>query len=188
MEDLSLHLLDIMENCVDAQAGRIEVCFDEDPERDLLTMEILDDGKGMDAQTLASATEPFFTTRTTRDVGLGLSLLSESARATGGGLTIESAPGQGTRLTATFRRNHIDMKPLGDIRQTLLCLIAAHPEIDVCYRHTVGSEIFGFDTRELRHRLGGVPICAPRVLRWIGEHIQEGLDKRNRSTDGSDGG
>jgi hypothetical protein len=175
MEDLSLHLLDIMENSIDAQADRIEVCIDQDPEGGLLTMEILDDGKGMDARMVKDATEPFFTTRTTRSVGLGLSLLSESARATGGNLTIESAPGQGTRLRATFQSSHIDMKPLGDIRQTLLILIAAHPDIDVCYRHTVAGEIFCFDTREIRNRLEGVPICSPQVLRWIGEQIREGL-------------
>ena len=95
MEDLSLHILDIMENSLNARAERIEVRIDEDPEADLLTLEIKDDGKGMDAQMLQNATDPFFTTRKTRRVGLGLSMLSESAKATGGELTVDSSPGKG---------------------------------------------------------------------------------------------
>ncbi|MCK4356222.1 sensor histidine kinase, partial [Candidatus Bipolaricaulota bacterium] len=130
MEDLSLHILDIMENSVDAQARRIEVRIDEDPDRDLLTLEIIDDGKGMDAETLEKAMNPFFSTRKTRRFGLGLSMISESAKATGGELTVESSPGKGTRVRATFLRNHIDMKPLGDIPQTLLTLIAGRPGIE----------------------------------------------------------
>jgi len=186
MEDLSLHLLDVMENCVDAGATRIEVTIDEDPEVDLLTVEIVDDGRGMDARALEMATDPFFTTRTTRSVGLGLSLMSESAKATGGNLVLESTPGSGTRLTVTFRPGHIDMKPIGDLRQTLVTLIAAHPAIDLCYRHSVAGEVFGFDMREIRDRLGGVPISAPQVLRWIGEHIPGSLDSRTGRTNDSD--
>lgn len=176
MEDLSLHILDIMENSVDAQARRIEVRIDEDPDRDLLTLEIMDDGKGMGARTLQKATDPFFTTRKTRRFGLGLSMISESAKATGGELTVESAPGKGTRVRATFKRSHIDMKPLGDIPQTLLTLIAGHPDIELSYCHTIGGETFSFDTKEFR----GLPIGSPQVLRRIGEQIREGLDKLTR--------
>jgi len=176
MEDLSLHILDIMENSVDAQARRIEVRIDEDPDRDLLTLEILDDGKGMKARTLQKATDPFFTTRKTRRFGLGLSMISESAKATGGELTVESVSGKGTRVRATFQRSHIDMKPLGDIPQTLLTLIAGHPDIELSYCHTIGREKFSFSTREFR----GLPIGSPQVLRRIGERIQEGLDRLTR--------
>jgi hypothetical protein len=170
MEDLSLHLLDIMENCVEARAHRIEVRIIEDPETDLLTMEIRDDGKGMDAQTLKNAADPFFTTRKTRRVGLGLSMFCESARATGGDTTIESRPGKGTRVKATFRRGHIDMKPLGDIPQTLLTLIAGHPEIDLRYDHRIGRDSFCFDTIEIHEGLGSV-----RVLQWIEVRLRSGL-------------
>jgi len=176
MEDLSLHILDIMENSVDAQARRIEVRIDEDPDSDLLTLEILDDGKGMGARMLQKATDPFFTTRKTRRFGLGLSMISESAKATGGELTVESSPGKGTRVRATFQRSHIDMKPLGDIPQTLLTLIAGHPDIELSYCHTIGGETFSFDTREFR----GLPLSSPQVLRRIGERIREGLDRLTR--------
>lgn len=173
MEDLSLHILDIIENSVNAQARRIEIRIDEDPEKDLLTLEILDDGTGMDAQMLQKATDPFFTTRKTRPIGLGLSMISESARATGGKLTVESAPGKGTRVIVTFHPSHIDMKPLGDIPQTLLTLIVGHPDIELSYCHTISGETFSFDTREIRD----LPIGSPQVLRRIGERIREGLDR-----------
>ena len=175
MEDLSLHILDIAENSIDAQARRISVRIDEDVEGDLLTLEIQDDGRGMDAPTLRRATDPFFTTRTTRRFGLGLSLLSEAAKATGGELTVESAPGRGTRVSATFRPGHIDMKPLGDMAQTLLTLIAGHPELELFYSHTMGRETFSFDSVEVCARLGDLPIGTPRVLRWIEDHIRQGL-------------
>lgn len=185
MKDLSLHMLDIMENSIEAQAEQIEVRIDENPDGDLLTLEIADNGKGMDARTLQNATDPFFTTRKVRSVGLGLSLLSEAAKATGGKLTVESAPGKGTRLKATFQRSHIDMKPLGDIQQTLLILIGAHPDIELYYSHTIAGKTFTFDTREIRNRLGEVPISSPEVLRRIGEHIREGLDELERHTKNS---
>ena len=178
MEDLSLHILDIMENSVDAQARRIEVRINEDPGRDLLTLEILDDGKGMDAQTLQKAMNPFFTTRKTRRFGLGLSMISESAKATGGELTVESAPGKGTRVKATFHQSHIDMKPLGDITQTLLILIIGRPEIELSYCHTIGEETFSFDSRDIRD----LPTGSPKVMRQIREHIQKGIDRLTRRT------
>ena len=173
MEDLSLHILDIMENSVNAHARRIEVRIDEDPDMDLLILEIIDDGKGMDDRMLQKALDPFFTTRKTKRFGLGLSMISESAKATGGELTVKSVPGKGTRVRATFQRSHIDMKPLGDIPQTLLTLIAGYPEIELSYSHTISGETFSFDTSEFR----GVSLGSPQVLRRIGELIQEGLDE-----------
>jgi len=177
MEDLSLHILDIMENSIDAQARSIEVHIDVDPSGDLLTLEILDDGKGMSADMVRRATNPFFTTRKTRRFGLGLSLLSESAKATGGELNVESVPGKGTLVTAIFHRKHIDMKPLGDIPETLLTLIAGHPEIDLSYCYTIGRERFSFSTREYRD----LPVSSPRVLRRIGERIRKGVAKLEES-------
>jgi hypothetical protein len=126
----------------------------------------------MDAQTLKSSADPFFTTRKTRRFGLGLSMLSESARATGGKLTVDSEPGKGTRVTATFRRSHIDMKPLGDVPQTLLTLIAGHPEIELRYDHTIAGNTFSFDTAEIPEALGSV-----QTLRLIEQQLREGLER-----------
>ncbi|MCD6498692.1 MAG: sensor histidine kinase [Deltaproteobacteria bacterium] len=180
MEDLSLHILDVMENSIRAEADRIEVRIDEDLDQGMLTLGIRDNGKGMDAQKLAQATDPFFTTRTTRRFGLGLSLLSQAAEATGGSLAVESAPGKGTRVTAIFHRDHIDMKPLGDIPQTLLTLIAGRPDVDFLYSHRIDGEEFLFDTRDFR----GVPLGSAPVLMQLAELMRDGLAQlRSRAQD-----
>ena len=148
MEDLSLHILDIVENSIAAMAGRIEIRIEENQARDLVTIEIKDDGNGMDEQTLKKALDPFFTTRTTRRVGLGLSLLAQAARDSEGAFDLSSRPGEGTTVNATFRLSHPDCKPMGDIGQTMQVLITAHPEIEFLYEHKKDNSIYHFDTRE----------------------------------------
>jgi anti-sigma regulatory factor (Ser/Thr protein kinase) len=175
MEDLSLHILDIAENAIEARARRIWLCIDQEEEGDRLTLEIRDDGRGMDARALQRATDPFFTTRTARRVGLGLSLLSEAASATGGTLSVESSPGEGTRVSATFHSSHIDMKPLGDIPRTVVTLLAGHPEVELFYSHTTGERSFCMDSGEIAARLGGLSISSPPVLRWIEGQIRRGV-------------
>ncbi len=150
MEDLSLHILDIVENSIAAVAKRIEIRIDEDQAKDLVTIEIKDDGKGMDEQTLKKAIDPFFTTRTTRRVGLGLSLLAQAARDSEGTFDIHSKPSEGTMVNATFRLSHPDCKPMGDIGQTMQVLIMSHPEIDFLYEHKSDNSTYRFDTREVR--------------------------------------
>jgi signal transduction histidine kinase len=150
MEDLSLHILDIVENSIAAMAKRIEIRIDEDRDKDLVTIEIRDDGKGMDEQTLKKALDPFFTTRTTRRVGLGLSLLAQAARDSEGTFDLSSSPGKGTMVNATFRLSHPDCKPMGDISQTMQVLVMSHPEVDFLYEHKSDSSTYRFDTREVR--------------------------------------
>lgn len=148
MEDLSLHILDIAENSIIASAKRIEIRIEEDEAKDLLTIEIKDDGKGMDKQTLKKVLDPFFTTRTTRRVGLGLSLLAQAARETDGNLELDSRNGEGTTVRASFRFSHPDRKPVGDILETIRTLVVGHPEIDFLYEHKKNDSIYRFDTRE----------------------------------------
>jgi signal transduction histidine kinase len=148
MEDLSLHILDIAENSISASAKRIEIRIDEDQAKDLLTIEIKDDGKGMDEQTLKKVLDPFFTTRTTRRVGLGLSLLAQAARETDGNLELDSRNGEGTTVRATFSFSHPDRKPMGDIEETIRTLVVGHPEIDFLYEYKKNDSIYHFDTRE----------------------------------------
>jgi len=133
MEDLSLHVLDVAENSLRAGARRITVRLLEGPSADTLALEIEDDGCGMDEETRKQAVSPFFTGRAGRRFGLGLPLLAQAAEATGGSLTLESAPGRGTRVRVLFRPSHIDMKPIGDLEGTLRGLQAAHPEIEVVF-------------------------------------------------------
>jgi len=148
MEDLSLHILDIAENSISASAKRIEIRINENQAKDLLTIEIKDDGKGMDEQTLQKVLDPFFTTRKTRKVGLGLSLLAQAARESDGKIELSSAPGKGTTVKAVFCLSHLDCKPIGDIHETIRTLLAGHPGIDFLYEHKKNNSLYCFDTRE----------------------------------------
>jgi len=141
MEDLSLHILDIAENCVAAAAQEISILIDEDSAKDRLYLEIRDNGEGMEEETRSQVLDPFFTTRTTRRVGLGLPLLAQAARDSGGGLEVDSAPGVGTTVRAEFQLSHPDRKPLGDVAATLGAILAGRPELSVCFRYTKDGEV-----------------------------------------------
>lgn len=150
MEDLSLHILDVAENSITAKARRVEIRIDEEIEKDILRLTIVDDGQGMNEEEVKKAIDPFVTSRTTRRVGMGLPLLAQATRESGGDIEIDSAPGKGTRVKASFGYSHIDRKPLGDIYQTLKVLIVGNPEVDFLFVHKKGKEEYRLDTRELR--------------------------------------
>jgi K+-sensing histidine kinase KdpD len=150
MEDLSLHILDIVENSIRAHAKKIEIKIIEEQKKDLLTIEIIDDGKGMDKKTLKNVLDPFFTTKNTRRVGLGLSLLAQSAEESGGSIKIESKPGQGTKVKAVFGYSHIDRKPLGDVNKSLKVLIAANPDINFIYEYQKDNANYYLDTKGIK--------------------------------------
>ncbi len=175
MQDLSQHILDIAENSLRAGAARIEISILRDRVNDLLRVEVADDGIGMDAATLAKVRDPFFTTKG-KKTGLGIPLLAQAAEQSGGTLTIESAPGGGTRLAATFQWSNVDRPELGCITDTLMLLIGAHPEIDVVYEEREGARVFRFETRELKCELTDVPINAAASLaairRILDEHVK----------------
>jgi len=163
VEDISLHVLDIAENALRADARRVEIILIRDGERDLLRLEVNDDGRGMDPATVARIRDPFFTTKNKR-TGLGIPLLAQSAEQTGGSLAIDSAPGKGTRISVTFVWSHVDRPAIGSMVDTLLTLIAGHPEIDLVYEEREAARTFRFDTREIKTDLEGVPINTPDVL------------------------
>lgn len=183
MEDLSLHILDIAENSIEALARKIEIKIEENRDKDLLCLEILDDGKGMDEETLKRALDPFFTSKTTRRFGLGLSLLAEAAKAASGNFSIRSKPGKGTKIKATFKWSHIDTKPLGDVSQTIITLIVGHPEIEIHYRHQIDCSHYSFDTEEIKAHLNGISIASPEVVRFIKNNINEGIASIRRQNE-----
>lgn len=150
MEDISLHILDIVENSIVAKAKRIEIRVIEDIEENLFIVEIEDDGEGMDEATVKRVLDPFFTTRTTRKVGLGLPMLAQSAKESGGNIEISSQVGKGVKVKATFQYNHPDRRPLGDMKATLMTLISSHPEIDFLYEYKKGEEVLRLDTRDIK--------------------------------------
>ena len=177
MQDLSLHILDIVENSIRADAGQVDIAITEEEERDRLTLLIRDNGRGMDEELARRALDPFTTTRTTRRVGLGLSLLAESARQSGGDITVESLPGRGTTVRAHFQRSHIDCKPIGDIVNTLVTLITGNSGVDFSYTHKRRDREFVFRTTDLRKQLEDVPLNYPDVVTIIRTYLQEGLEE-----------
>jgi len=141
MEDLSLHILDVVENSITAGAREVGILIDEDNAENRLSLEITDNGSGMDEEMRSKVLDPFFTTRTTRRVGLGLPLLAEAARQSGGGLELDSAPGRGTKVRAVFQIGHPDLKPLGDVASTLGAILAGRPELELKFVHRLDGEI-----------------------------------------------
>lgn len=177
MQDLSLHILDIVENAVASKASQVAIRITEDPEKDQMIVEIEDDGTGIPPHLLEKVVDPFYTTRTTRRVGLGLSLLQQAARACEGDLQVQSEHGKGTLVRADFRYGHIDRKPLGDMASTLVTLIVGNPSMDFQYVHRKGDKTFCFDTVELRGELEDVPLDHPKVVSFIRDEIKKGLEE-----------
>jgi hypothetical protein len=171
---LSLHILDVLENAVEAGASMITVRIEEDLRADWMAIEIVDNGRGMDHSVIQRGFDPFYTTRETRHVGLGLPLLRDAARRCDGDLDIQSELGKGTRLKVTFRRSHIDRAPLGDMPAALLAVLLSERPVDLEYSHKVGSEEFRFDSSEVKQELEDIPLTHPRVRGWILQTLQEG--------------
>jgi anti-sigma regulatory factor (Ser/Thr protein kinase) len=179
MEDLSLHILDVAENGIRAGAKQIKILVDESLGDDLLTIVIEDDGKGMSPEFLSTVMDPFVTTRTTRKVGLGLSLFQQSALESDGAFEVQSKPGVGTKVTVTMRYSHIDRKPMGDMVSTILTLIEGNPSVDIFYNHRKGSGEYVLDTREVRAELGDIPMNIPPVVSLLQSNLTEGLKELN---------
>jgi len=150
VEDLSLHILDVVENSLRSEARLVQILVIEDVKQDWLTLEVKDDGKGMDPEKCARAADPSFTTKPGRRFGLGLALLAQAAREAEGDFHVSSVPGAGTTVRVSFRWGHPDRKPLGDISATLETLMVANPEVGFVYEHRRGAEVVRFDTREVR--------------------------------------
>ncbi len=135
MEDISLHILDVAENALNAGANRIEIRIVEGSKEDLMKIEIKDNGCGMDEQMVSQVLDPFYTTKAGKRVGLGLPLLAQAAKEAGGNMEIQSRPDKGTMICATFQLSHPDLKPLGDMFETLATLTCAHPGVEFIFEH-----------------------------------------------------
>lgn len=175
MEDLSLHILDVVENAIAAKARRIEITIIEEIEGNRLTIEIKDDGIGMDEEVRRRAADPFFTTRTSRRVGLGLSFLAQAAQEAGGELEIDSRPGEGTKVKATFQHGHIDRKPLGNMTDTIVTIILGNPDIDLHYLHVRGEKSYTLKSDWMKQRFHDEALMTPEAIQWLKKHLQEGL-------------
>lgn len=170
-----MHILDVVENALTAEARLIRIGLEKIDDQDILRLRVIDDGQGIPEDILAQVTDPFYTTRTTRRVGLGLSLISQAAERTGGSFKIDSRTGQGTHIEAEFGLNHIDRAPLGDMLGTLMSLIVGRPDVDFIYEQKAGDSEFILDTREVKEALEGVSLSQPEVIAFLKDTINEGL-------------
>jgi hypothetical protein len=177
LRELSLHILDIAENGVAAGADCIQILVNENRRDDLLTIAVSDNGRGMPVDKLKNPTDPFITTRTTRRVGMGLSLLAAAAERCDGKLEIEAEASRGTRVAATFRYSHIDRAPVGDMAATITTLIMGNPKIDFVYRHIIDGEEFTLDTRDLREGPEDNSLADPVLLHHLAKSIRDSLNR-----------
>ena len=173
MRELSLNVMDVAQNSVRAEASLVTITVEESDKNDSLSISIEDNGCGMTEEQVSQVIDPFFTTRTTRKVGLGVPLFKLSAEQTGGSFEIRSKLGEGTVTTARYVKSHVDMTPLGDINCTVEILIRCNPQIDFVFTRTNDNGSFTLDTRELRAVLEGVSLDTPDVTEWIRQYLEE---------------
>lgn len=174
MRELSLHIMDIAENSVTAGADLIEITIEENRKEDYLLIVVKDNGSGIDEEMLKNITDPFVTTRKTRRVGLGLSLLEAACERCDGYLKVESKKYYGTKISAFMKYNHIDRAPLGKVEETILSLLL-YDKIDLIYRHIVNEKEFIFETKEIK-KIVGEEINTPEILQWIKEYITQNIN------------
>ncbi|MEE9457243.1 MAG: ATP-binding protein [bacterium] len=183
MEELSLHILDIAMNSIRAGATEIAVEVTEDRARNLLAFAVRDNGCGMTEEQLAQIHDPFFTTRDTRRVGLGIPLLKQTAEQAGGGLAVTSSPGQGTAVEARFELDHVDRPPLGDIAATVWTLVVTNADVEFEYRHTIDGACYEVGTVELKQTLATRSLGKPRVAGALLKYLRE---RERRLAEGRD--
>lgn len=177
MRELSLHLLDIAENSIAAGAKNITISIEENSTLDLLKMKVIDDGRGMDQETVNKVIDPFVTSRTTRKVGLGIPLLKEAAEACNGSLDLSSELRKGTTLSVSFQNSHIDRMPLGDITTTFLNLLVSTPVVHWVFVYRINDKEFHFDDEAIKETLGDVSLSEPEILKVVREIIESGISE-----------
>lgn len=185
MKELSLNVLDITQNSISAGADTIEISLIETIDK-VLKLTIKDNGCGMSAETVMNVTNPFYTTRTTRKVGMGIPLLKLAAEQSGGELTIDSVTkdtspnAHGTTVCATFHTDSIDFTPVGDMVSTMCVIIQGHPEINYTFRHITPRFEVILNTAEMREILGdGVSLSEPEILEWISDYLTQQYQNEN---------
>jgi hypothetical protein len=183
MKEISLHIMDISENGIGAGADTIRIILDENRLDNRLILTIADNGRGIPPEILKKVTDPFYTSRTTRRVGLGLSLLKAAAERCNGTFKVASTLGEGSEVSASFEYGHIDRAPIGDIANTLGILIMGNPDIDFIYKHVINGKEFEVDTREIKTELEGMNIADPHIIQHLMKIIREGISQLDIGTE-----
>ena len=175
MDELALNILDIAYNSIRAHASMIYIRIVDSVENNIIDISIQDNGHGMDKETVEKVIDPFYTTRTTRKVGLGIPLFKQNAELTGGYLKVNSQINKGTNVEARFIKNNIDTPVMGNIVETMVTLIQANENIDYEFEYTTDNNDFIMKTKDMKDILGDVKITEPEVLLWLKDYIKEGL-------------
>ncbi len=170
-----MHILDIVQNSISAGAKNIWIEVLVSIARDLLSISVRDDGKGMTPEMVAKVTDPYCTTRTTRKVGLGLPLLRQGAEQAGGSLTIDSTVGVGTTVRAEYGLSHIDRPPMGDLANAYVLLLGANPDINIVLHYITDENDFSISTKELDEALDGLPLNDPQVMNLVYEMVSSNI-------------
>lgn len=185
MREIALHILDIVDNSIKAEATKILIGVKEDLVKDTLEIRIEDNGKGMSKEMVSHVMDPFVTTRTTRKVGLGIPFFKAAAEACNGGLTIQSELGIGTTVNVLFQNSHIDRMPLGDLQGTFTNLIIGAPETNFVIQYSCNEKFFEFDDKEMKTELAGIPLSDPAVIGFVKESLEEGFSACDCKKDNS---
>jgi hypothetical protein len=177
MRELSLHILDIVQNSIVAEAKNIYIEIYEDLHLNIFRITISDDGKGMDEETLNNVNDSFVSSRTTRKVGMGIAIFRAAAEISGGSLIVTSSLGKGTNITATFEHDNIDRMPLGDIAETIIVLLMRAKDIEYTYHHIYNDKDFIFSTNEIKEIIEDLPIDNYEILQYIKNYINDNLQE-----------
>lgn len=179
MKNMALHIMDIIQNSITAQASELQLYFNEKTDLQIVEIILIDNGNGISPEYLKKVTDPYTTSRTTRKVGLGIPLLKQNAERTGGNLEIISEVNKGTKIKAVFHTNHPDCIPVGDIPGVIMLTIGANPKLEFKYMHSFDTKKYIFKTTEIREILEDVPINDVQVLAFIKETIQNNIEQLN---------
>lgn len=175
MRELSLHILDLVQNSLEAGSSKVNLTVTEDLASDKFIITVSDNGRGMSESEIKRVFDPFFTSRHTRRVGLGLPLIDMYTKLCEGWLEVKSRPAMGTTVKAVFRHSHLDRPPLGDMVGTIRTIIVANPSLNFNYCHLVGKRVFRMSTYEIVEALGDVPLSFPDVIIWLGDYLTNNL-------------
>lgn len=177
MQDLAMHLLDIVYNSIRAKAKCIKIFIRESFKLDIIIIRVEDNGIGMNEDTVAKVQDPFFTTRTTRNVGLGIPLFKMGALLCDGSFRLESKENIGTLIEASYKKSHLDTPPMGDLSETIVTLIQADENIEYEFHYENDDIQFDLNTVEIKEVLDGVSIVEPDIIIWLKSYVKEGIGK-----------
>lgn len=175
MQEISMNIMDIVQNSIKAHATQVEIFIIENIVNNLFEFLVKDNGKGIEKNLIEKIKDPFFTSRSTRKIGLGVPFVNQMCQMCGGNLNIESEVGIGTTIDATMEYNNIDRPPLGDISSTIQAIIISNPYIDFIYKHIYNNKEFGLSTKDMKEILGDIPFSNPEVSVWIKDYIEQNL-------------